>query len=64
MGRFSTDPPEPEHTEQEWLAHLAEECRCCECCQAVPCPGLKQGGFCDEWACTCRDYEDGDRDYE
>lgn len=40
-----------------WLHRLAKECRCCSCCQPVPCDSLCQGASCERQAC---DYDEPD----
>lgn len=54
FGRRVFVEPTDQEDEDRFLSEMANECRCCGRCTVIPCPGLTQGGFCDE-ACSCGD---------
>ena len=43
---------EDDHDYQRFLSDCAADCRCCSCCQQVPCAGATTSGFCDRFDCV------------
>ena len=48
--------------EAEWIAAAAAHCHCCPLCCDAPCAACLAGGVCDQFRCTCDDYDEDEEE--